>query len=349
MKNLIDEFRFEGDSYSKYKDLLEKVEGNQKRRIELLSTSLKITKDITPSLYNLTISIQSNLQLTNINIEYYVYNDFEINAACFSLNNDSNLILMISSGLINLLKEEELPFVIGHEIGHYLLGHLNYVPKVNDLRLNKYYQSNEISADRFGLVSCGSIEHSLKAIVKTISGLSDKFISDNLYSFINQHNEIDGNDILSTTHPTLPTRAKALVLFSMSEQYYKWINSDKEAPIKKKNLDSLISRYLKRTSLKEIYDYDDEILDKFKMWYFSKVFLENNEEFSEDKFISLSKEINIQKIDKLIKFIRVNGIEGVEKKLTETQDLMENVDKEYQEKSLSKINLMLKKYNYTKE
>ncbi len=82
-----------------------------------------------------------------------------------------------------------------------------------------------------------------------------------------------------------------------------------------------------------------------------KLIATHNKIFHADEVtaIALLEIFTNYEVDKLIKFIRVNGIEGVEKKLSETQNLMENVDKEYQEKSLTKINLMFKKYNYTKE
>lgn len=317
----IDKLRFSGDDSDNFKHLLSSInashtEYKKQRRVELLSTSLKITKDITPELFIIVSDIESKLKLNHIQIEYYVYNNSEINASCFSFDDNIELVVMLSSGLVNIMKENELAFVIGHEIGHYLFNHLDFIDIEENYNLLKYHQYTEISADRIGLICSEHIENSIRAIIKTISGLNDNLISKNLHTFLHQHNALDGQNISNSTHPTLPTRAKALTLFSMSEPYYKWINETKKAPIQADKLDISIEKYLMDTSLKLIKEESEQYFSKLKMWTIVKIFLDSNS-FSSDEYNILKQEIGNEKAKKIIKYTNSHGREKINEKVNE--------------------------------
>jgi hypothetical protein len=315
----IKQLKFKSDNHLEYRHLLTRVGSTDIRhRFELLSSSLKITEEITPSIFGIVSSIEQKLQVSNLSIEYYIKNSADINASCFSLNSDIHLIMVLTSGLINIMNDDELSFVIGHEIGHYLFGHLQYTKTTENHNLTRYYQANEISADRIGLVCSGNIQSAIKAIVKTISGLGDKFISDKLYTFIHQHNELDTQKsyLFNSTHPTLPTRAKALILFSMSELYYNWINKKEKAPIDIEKLESTIEGYLYDTSLKAIKAENNQILSRLKMWLIVKIFIDSDR-FEEFEFDILKKEIGYEKTDKVIKYVQSHSIKDIDDKINE--------------------------------
>lgn len=343
----INKLKYKGDDYTHYEDLLVKSSGgNNQDRIELLYTSLKVSKDITPSLFKMVSRIEKNLNLKDVNIEYYVYSNPEINAGCFSIKNDSSLIVLITSTLVNLMNENELSFVIGHEIGHYLFDHLKYRRVENNQYLLKYYQSQEISADRIGLICSGSIENSVRAIVKTISGLGDEFISKNLYTFLHQHNEIDGEYVYASTHPTLPTRAKALTLFSMSEIYYDWIGeTKKEAPLENSKLDQSIEGYLNKTSLKELNDEKNRNLGTIKMWTLAKYFMETKS-LKNDGYNILKDEYGEEKAGKVIKYCLSHEIEDIDKKIDELSIDIRDIDSKYKTKLQKDIKKLFKKHNF---
>src|SRR5687768_6615234 len=80
-----------------------------------------------------------------------------------------------SSTLVDILDEEEFCFVVGHELGHFLLRHTAGLHgSTESLELFMLQRAQEISADRLGMVACGSLDVAIKALKKTISGLNNK-------------------------------------------------------------------------------------------------------------------------------------------------------------------------------
>ena len=89
----------------------------------------------------------------------------------------------------------------------------------------------EISADRAGLLGSGSIENSLRAMLKISTGLNDEHISFNFSSYLDQLRELKGlqgnSNLLYATHPTFLNRMQALIWFSMSHEYNEFFKTDK--------------------------------------------------------------------------------------------------------------------------
>ena len=316
-------------------------------RMHLLSTSLKITKDITPNIYKVIQSILSQLEILEINLECYVYNDAEMNASCFSVEDDINIVIMISSGLVNNMENEELAFVIGHEIGHYIFGHLGYreAPREQsdllDMKISRIYQSHEISADRIGLICSGSIESSLRAIIKTVSGLNNKFITHNLHSYLHQIQSLRYDDLANTkhTHPIFPIRAKALTLFSMSELYYWWIDDVKMAPITTIALTTKIRKDLEATTLKNLKDESRHIVEKFQLWFYVKSFTEDNK-LDKEELTFLEQQFGNDTSVKALRFAEDNII-GVTKKYEEFRNQIHHLPLQYRSSMINEMKIAL--------
>ena len=68
--------------------------------------------------------------------------------------------------------------MIGHELGHFLLDH--HHANVGFTSANPEYfrqrRAQEISVDRLGLLSCGSLDVALRALMKTVSGLTERHL-----------------------------------------------------------------------------------------------------------------------------------------------------------------------------
>ena len=91
-------------------------------RSEREGNSLKVSETLLPELYALCEEVKEKLNFKDA-IDFYITGDSEINAcAFFSYDENSAHIININSGLYNLLSEEELKYVIGHEIGHLIDG-----------------------------------------------------------------------------------------------------------------------------------------------------------------------------------------------------------------------------------
>jgi len=330
----INKLRFADDIAEKNKeDFLYNEHSLRQQRIHLLSTSLKVTQNITPKVDDIIQRILSVLEIKDLKIECYIYNSKEMNASCFSLSEDIQIIIMLSSELVNKMKPDELSFVIGHEIGHYIFGHLLYQENkikknnFNDMTLSSIYQARELSADRIGLICSLSIESSLRAIIKTVSGLDDKFITYNLHSYLHQIDLLEYDDDSYSTHPIFPIRAKALTLFSMSELYYWWNDDKKTAPLSEKALTLKIQKDLESTTLKSLKNESKYIVEKFKLWFYLKSFMDGNQ-LSKEEQSFLENEFGITKSQKAINFLKSNP-NGVNKKYEEFRYKVQCLPRQY--------------------
>ncbi|MDD3342132.1 MAG: M48 family metallopeptidase [Sulfurospirillaceae bacterium] len=331
MKKDITQLRCIEDNFENYFGLFEKVESHDiSQRMELLSNSLKVSFEITPKISMIISKVINELNISELQVECYISNSPEMNAYCFSLGEEINIILVLSSALVNAMNENELAFVIGHEVGHYVLGHLNYVKQGqgdNDLlkmKLSRISQSQEISADRIGLICSGSIESSLKAIIKTVSGLGDEFITNSLHKYLNQVQLLDYsqlNNAYDYSHPVFPIRAKSLMLFSMSDLYYEWKGDSRKAPIKRDILEHKIINDLESTTLKNEKFASQEITRKFKMWFFIKSFIDDGKIDSEEMHF-LEQNFGEQIAEKAIHYAKGNP-DGVTLKYVEFKEKMQ--------------------------
>lgn len=160
------------------------------------------------------------------------------------------------TGAIDLLEEDELLFLLGHELGHIMAGHtpyqnllitfytplLNMVPNAHLwlglLRpmLLQWYRLSDFTADRAGLLVCQDINIALKAMIK-MSGIPQKYYdSINTESILKQavrfeqqntdlaNNIIQNLSINTACVPWMVVRAAQLYNWYMSGEYTSIIN-----------------------------------------------------------------------------------------------------------------------------
>ena len=159
--------------------------------------------------------------------------------------------MVLNSGAVDLLSEEQLKYVIGHEMGHIKSNHILYhtmaqffpilasmVPVVGELVgtslelvLMYWSRMSEFTADRAGLLACQDKEAALSAIVK-MAGLPLKYFESlNEEAFLKQAEEFErmhkdflsgtmqNLSILTSTHPWTVYRAAELVKWIKSGEY----------------------------------------------------------------------------------------------------------------------------------
>ena len=80
------------------------------------ANGLQITQEVLPRQFKVLQKCLEHTNLTEREVNAYVYAIPDNNAYCFISGTDT-LNLVISSGLINNLNEAELAFVFGHELG----------------------------------------------------------------------------------------------------------------------------------------------------------------------------------------------------------------------------------------
>jgi hypothetical protein len=185
-------------------------------RSAFAQSGLLIDSSVTPALANVLDQVCESLNIPSTAVEGYVYCSAEPQAACVASGQDS-CIVSFSSGMVDLLSEEELKFVFGHELGHFLLNHMSPHDSNASPAAFMLQRAQEISADRIGLIACGSLNAASRAAMKTLSGLTDKQLRFDISQFISQMEEFQhqtagfGHQL---THPSLVIRCRSLVLFS---------------------------------------------------------------------------------------------------------------------------------------
>lgn len=175
---------------------------------------LRICDEITPALYDVLTKTATRLFMVPEQIEAYVYESPGVQASCL-VSESGCCLIRASSGLVSLLSADELAFVLGHEIGHHLLGHAHVEPELRSPEEQLAARASEISADRIGLVACGSIEVASRALMKSLSGLPDGMIRFDVSRYLSQFADSTLAGASShLSHPTMGVRCRALLWFA---------------------------------------------------------------------------------------------------------------------------------------
>ena len=228
---------------------------------------LAISKEVTPELYTGLSTVLTRLGISEDCVEAFVYASSEINAQCFTGRN-SSCIIRFSSSLIDILTKNEFMFVVGHELGHFLLLHSVTKDESQNESLEFYIKqrAQEISADRLGLIACNSLDVTIKALIKTISGLNDIHIRLDVGTFLSQLKKTKHSNIHDhqSTHPSMLIRCRALLWFSLNESF---INNSKDYPKESlieldKKIKSDTDKYIDRSSRQII----DDAKNNLSMW-----------------------------------------------------------------------------------
>lgn len=193
-------------------------------REQFYQDAIEISALVTPKLWDHFCVVCDRLELPRESISPFIYSSKDVQAECYA-SPARQCVLRFSSGLIDLLDEPEFEFVIGHELGHFLLDH--HHANVGFTSANPEYfrqrRAQEISVDRLGLLSCGSLDVALRALMKTVSGLTERHLRFDVGAFISQLRKIENSkaDFSNSTHPSIVIRAKALLWFSLSDYFQK--------------------------------------------------------------------------------------------------------------------------------
>jgi Peptidase family M48 len=223
IKNLVfarrqsERFRFDGDFPSEAN--IDDVGGLTQARGQLYQDAIEISPLLVPELHRRFRVACERLEVPDDLITPFIYSSQEIQAECYASGN--GCIIRFSSSLIGLLSDAEFEFVVGHELGHFLLDHhsANAQTDQSSLEYFRKRRSQEISCDRIGLIACSSLDTALRALMKTVSGLTDRHLRFDFLAYVTQLRKVEASaiDASLTTHPSTLIRAKALLWFSLSD------------------------------------------------------------------------------------------------------------------------------------
>ncbi|MEW2389882.1 M48 family metallopeptidase [Streptomyces venezuelae] len=177
----------------------------------------------------------------------YVNQDPNPNAMCIGLDEP---IIVVTTGLVELLDEEEMRAIVGHEVGHALSGHSVYrtillfltnlalkvawIPLGNVAimgivtALREWFRKSELSADRAGLLVGQDLKSSMRGLMKLAGG--NHLHEMNVDAFLEQAEEYEaGGDlrdsvlkilnVLPRTHPFAAVRAAELKKWAESRDF----------------------------------------------------------------------------------------------------------------------------------
>jgi Zn-dependent protease with chaperone function len=177
----------------------------------------------------------------------YVTQDPGPNAMCIGMDEP---IIVVNTGLVELLDEEEMRAVIGHEVGHALSGHsvyrtmllfltglalrLAWLPLGNVAvmavvtALREWFRKSELSADRAGLLVGQDVQASMRGLMKLAGG--NHLHEMNTDAFLKQADEYEAAgdmrdsvlkilNVLPRSHPFAAVRAAELRRWATSRDY----------------------------------------------------------------------------------------------------------------------------------
>lgn len=230
---------------SKYREAYNEVE-NQGEGVNITAESL-------PKMHSQLVEACRTLNIDKIP----AYSTDWIYAPYHYSNGETHRRIVMMSGSADMFDENEMLFVLGHELGHQAAGHKPYhmlletfyMPFIKDgafaawativkLPLLEWYRISDYTADRIGLLCCQDINAALSTMIKK-AGLPLKCYDDiNIPAFIQQARDFDQNftsifdkgikalSVRSAEFPWLVVRAGKLLEWYESGEYQRILNNN---------------------------------------------------------------------------------------------------------------------------
>ncbi|MFB7476354.1 M48 family metallopeptidase [Kitasatospora sp. NPDC056184] len=232
-----------------FDDVLKRLAGlvsERSIRLMFLATAVKTSERQFPELHAMVRDAAYVLDLDTVP-DLYVTQDPTVNAFCIGIDTP---VIVVTSGLVDLLDEEELRSVIGHEVGHAMSGHAVYrtmlmiltniatriawVPLGNlaimaiVTALKEWFRKAELSSDRAGLLAGQDLQASMRALMKLAGG--HNLAEMNVDAFLEQAEEYEkAGDLrdgvlkllqaLPQSHPFAVVRVAQLKKWAESDEY----------------------------------------------------------------------------------------------------------------------------------
>jgi len=228
---------FEGDIVSEIIREAKVEAGQDELRSILEGHSFKITESMVPALHHLCNEVKEALRFEEP-VEFFVMNRPELNCAARPrLEDDHAHLIMINSGILTHFDDDELRFVIGHELGHLISKNSDLsrimsfvfppntkVPLLFTNKVELWQKVAELSADRYGFIASPNLDKCVSAFFKLASGLNTERISFDPGAYIEEMDRVleyfrSESAPSDATHPVNPIRIKALQHFSKSDLY----------------------------------------------------------------------------------------------------------------------------------
>jgi hypothetical protein len=355
--NNLDKFRYSFDDPSQLnislkKDPYEKATNQKSDNInQLLSTSVRVTKEIFPNINSAIENVFKRLKIEN-NLNFFITaNHFQTQASCSAMPLGDSAEIILTSKLIELLNGEELESVIAHEVAHFYYQHALYpqpnssMNRVETLNLLNFSRAAEISADRIGFIGCGSLESSLRAMLKITSGLSDKHLKFNFSNYLDQLRELKeikgDKNLMYSTHPNFLNRMQALIWFSMSNEYNQDLNSNKKGSFDLKTVDQKIDESIKKVIGDEVDYSNKDVVSRALMWGSIEIFL-SDKKFSKKEQELFKKNFGEKRAQSMLSFMKMANPKSIQAKIDDTFKEASTLLKKDKENIINELSKLIK-------
>ena len=206
---------------------------NRSHHKTLMQTAYPVRSDNAPGLAN--VAIRSHKRLQPGPVELYLVKSKALNAYTFGLSDPK--VIVLYEPLLQVMDADEMAFIIGHEMGHISLGHtwLNTllggmagVPAPFGAAVILYTaflswnRACEYSADRAGLLACGSLSKAISSLVKLVApNLRSQTDFDRALTMIDAQDDNVANQFgeLFQSHPMVIRRINKLKEYASSTEY----------------------------------------------------------------------------------------------------------------------------------
>ncbi len=226
--------------------------------IQKTGSGIHVTRENYPKIHDILDKVCDIINLPN-RPDLYLEWGYNINACAIGVESP---IIVLNSGAIDLLTDDELCFLVGHEVGHIKSQHMLYhqvgavLPYIGSIlgdvtlgigklisaplqyALFHWMRMSEFSADRAGLLACQDIETATRVMIKW-SGMPIRYFdSIQLESFMDQARRFEHLDyanlnklvkffsIMEQSHPWTVMRAAELLRWFEGEEYTQVLNRD---------------------------------------------------------------------------------------------------------------------------
>jgi Zn-dependent protease with chaperone function len=201
----------------------------------LLAHARQVTPQSAPSAA--AAAREAGIRLQVEPVEIFIIPSRILNAYTFGLNSPKTIVL--HSALFEVMDQDELQFIIGHEMGHVCLGHtwLNSliggmagIPSSSGASLlmalvfRSWNRSCELSADRAGLLACARPAKAISALIKLQAGpaaLANQANLERALQSIESEDDSLFNNLteLLATHPMIVKRIEQIRRYVASSEY----------------------------------------------------------------------------------------------------------------------------------
>lgn len=232
-------------------------------RVQLTGSNLKVTADAFPQLHEMFVDVCHTLDVPRVP-ELYIGAGGELNAFTAGVEHP---IVVVNAGAIDQLDDDELRFVLAHELGHVKSGHVLYyqiaefLPLISEaigeatfgvgtllgvglqVALLNWRRKSEHTADRAGLLAVQDLKVALSTLMK-LAGLPQRYRAEvNVDDFVAQAREFDALDsdklswfakwlaVSGQAHPWTVLRAKECLAWLDDGGYGRVLAAPQEVPL----------------------------------------------------------------------------------------------------------------------